>query len=135
MIGREIGIEEMQSLMNRGFLVCENALDKTWVVQKIPTPTDPRIYCTGQDTTATFDTRQRAWEAAAEFAEVFDAEYAIEVKYDEGLGPKFKSLGTVVASSIEFAETVANRRAEEMFSGKKVKWQVRISPPTFSDIQ
>lgn len=127
--------EALQDLMNRGFLIYEEIANK-WCVQKIPTTLDPRVEFqidknTVSNKLANLDSQAAAVEMAIQLSsQESEFEYVVEVKYNEGLGPKFKTLSSVYAKSPSEAEDMARSKAESYFADKpQIKsWSSRVRP-------
>ncbi len=122
--------EALQDIMNRGFLVFENLIDKTWTIQKISTPLDPSAELpTGLDMLEGLPSQIAALEkVTAWIMAASDIQYNVEAKFDDGLGPKFKTIGTVVADTDAKADILAFEKGQEYFAHKKLTWSVRIKP-------
>jgi hypothetical protein len=124
-------MEVIEHLMGRGILVYQNP-DQSWTIQKIPTPADDRIYLNAAECAAQltgFTSREEAIEAALEFLQTANqVEYVMEAKYNNGLGPRFKSLGTITAASEAIAHQAAREEAVKAFTDPKIKWEVRVLP-------
>jgi hypothetical protein len=122
-------IEVLQDLMSRGYLIYENPTTGTWILQKFATPIDPKPTLPNGNVSIGVSSRQEALRQADEWAHGPKAmEYTVEVKFDDGLGPKFATLGTVLATSVDQAEIAALEKAEAHFGSKKLKWSSRVRP-------
>ncbi len=133
-------VENMQALMNQGFLIYQE--NNAWTIHKIAVPNDPRTHLPIKGTNdETFTTLKNLpsqdnaimqgmlWLSGADLDD-----YTVEVKYDLGFGPKFKSLGTLEQVTVEDAEKKAFKIAEAHFKNNpKIKWCSRIRPASLPE--
>jgi hypothetical protein len=124
--------EKLSFLMDRGYLIYEDPATKTYTIQKIATPLDPRPFIEVFDHTKVsgFPSKDCAIDAALEYHEEVEIthEFIVEAKFNDGLGPKFKTLGSVKETDIAQAEIKAADMAEDHFSRSKVKYTTRVRP-------
>jgi len=136
--------ELYQVLMNKGFLI--HSHDAKFVLQKIPTQTDPRTSITSDvqpDTSfIKFDTFDEAlqtakslvaWKDKSAIIQQSNSVWFMQLMYRHKSGPKFVDLGEMGSVPYDVAISEAKARAtryiEESCAEEDIEgWDVRVRP-------
>lgn len=113
----------IRDLMINGFVVYPK--DDKFILEKISVPSFMKFI-----TPQPFDTFEQALEFASEILQKHLSgvkQFNVIVRYDRGLGIEFKNLPNIDAKTIEEAQIVAQKHAEETLKGYIIH-EIRIRP-------